>query len=57
MPGTKIANSGRKPASMKEATFGRLPQRGRAAAQPSPFWESFMEVGFRPEFAVFLARI
>ena len=27
----------RKPASIKEAAFGRLPQRGRAASRPAPF--------------------
>ena len=34
----------RKPASMKEAAFGRLPQTGRAAKLSG---ETFMEVGFR----------
>jgi hypothetical protein len=37
MLGSKPPNSGRKPASMKEAAFGRSPQRGRAAPRPVPF--------------------
>ena len=35
-----------KPAYIKEAAFGRLPQRGWAAPRPTPSWEPFMEAGF-----------
>ena len=36
MLGSKTPNSDRKPASIKEAAFGRLPQRERAAPPPAP---------------------
>jgi hypothetical protein len=54
--GSKIPNSCRKPASIKEAAFGRL-IKGRAARGPPPWWESFMRAGFRPEFGNLLPSI
>ena len=37
MLGSKTPNSGQKPASIKEAAFGRLPQRGQPAPWHAPF--------------------
>ena len=37
MLGSKTPNSSRKPASIMEAGFGRLPLRGRAAPWPATF--------------------
>ena len=55
--GSKIAKSGRKPASIKEAALGRLPQTGRAAPRPAPFVGILMEAGVRPEFGILLPSI
>ena len=52
MLGSKFADSGRKPASIKEAVSGHLPRRERAAPQPAPFLGIFLEAGLRPESGI-----
>ena len=59
MLGSKTPNSGRKPASIKEAAFGQAAAHkgGGPLGSPRPLWESSMQAGFGPEFAVLLPSI
>jgi len=57
MLGSQTPNSRRGPASIKEAAFGRLPQRGWPLCGPLPLWEPFMEAGFWFEVGILLPSI